>query len=532
MARAFQKIGILFVLASWATLMVLGLPASAEGPARVAIFPFEFHAKESLDYLQDAIFVTISGRLIEEGSIEVVERKALRDALSRHQASQMDEATIREIAAELRADYAVSGTLTKVGELVNVDARLISIGGLGPPLGVTSEYRGLEEAMEGLGDFADRIRRRITMASATSKEEEKPSDKSTISSLYEKVVDGVRGDRPAPPRPAAGLETLQTFSTFLRGVDAGDVDGDGLNEILLIDNKSLWVYKQAGGRLRLFRKIEAHKNDNFLTLDVADLNRNGLSEIIVSNLRSGTLNSFILEFEERNIKKISDRQRWFFRVIDHPVKGPTLVGQKMSVSRRPIGGIYPFVWEGQTFRPEEKPLVSGHKIPVFGLTIGEVGGRGEVNIIYMDYQDRLRVLNQEGGNLWESGEHYGGSDIYYSLGSAGSDTAEKRVYLPPRLLVKDLDGDGKSEVIVSRNTFQLNIVEKLRRYDRARLVDLVWQGMGLVESWETPEIAGYISDYQIRDIDNDGRDEILMTAVSKGVLRSGASSALLVHELF
>ncbi|NIO04521.1 MAG: hypothetical protein GTN74_07870, partial [Proteobacteria bacterium] len=64
------------------------------------------------------------------------------------------------------------------------------------------------------------------------------------------------------------------------------------------------------------------------------------------------------------------------------------------------------------------------------------------------------------------------------------------------------------------------------------LVDLAWQGMGLLENWGTPEIVGYISDFQLRDIDNDGRDEIVMTAVSKGFLRSGASSSLLVYELF
>jgi len=511
--------------------VISGVAAHSEEPLRVAIFPFQFHAKESLDYLQDAIFVTISGRLIEEGDIELVERRTLRDALPGHEASAVDEETARRIARDLGADYAITGTLTKVGELVNLDARLTTIGRPAPPLGVTSQHRGLEAAMEGLGQFADRIRRRIVMASTAPKQEEKPSEKSTITSLYEKVVGGIKGERPTPPQPVAGLETLQTLPTFLRGVDLGDVDGDGLNEIVLIDNRNLWIYKQTGGRLRLFRKIEGRQNDNFLTLDVADLNRNGFSEIIVSNIRKGGLRSFVLEFEERRIKKIGDREKWFFRVIDHPEKGSTLVGQRMAVNRRPIGGIYPFVWDGKAFRPEKKPLVK-ESIPVFGFTIGGVGGRGEANIIYMDYQDRLRVLDREGRYLWESGDPYGGSDISYSLGSQGGRSGEKRVYVPPRLLVRDLDGDGVSEVIVSHNSFKLNIIEKLRSYDRARLVDLVWRGMGLVESWETPEISGYISDFQIKDIDNDGSDEIVMTAVSKGALRSGASSALLVHEFF
>jgi hypothetical protein len=497
----------------------------------VAIFPFQFHAKESLDYLQDAVFVTLSGRLVEAGDIEMVDRNTLRSALPSPDVSKIGEQGVRQIAAGLHADYAIIGNLTKVGELVTVDARLIRIETPEPPLGISAQYRGLEAAMEGLGEFGDRIRRRILIASSAPTKDEKPSDKSTITSLYDKVLEGIRGERAEPPKPALGLETLQTLPTFLRGVDVGDVDRDGQNEIVLMDNRNLWIYKQAGGRLRLFRKVEGNRNDHFLTLDVADVNRNGFAEIIVSNIRMEMLRSFILEFEERRIKKISDRQKWFFRVINHPARGSTLVGQKMSANRHPMGGIYPFTWKGKAFRPDKKPLTK-KEIPVFGFNMGDLEGQGEARIIYMDFQDQLRVLNREGAYLWESGRAYGGTDIYYSVGSKGATVEEKRVYIPPRLLVRDLDGDGASEVVVSRNDFKFNVVERLRSYERARLVNLTWRGLGFAESWGTPEVSGYISDYQIKDVDNDGRDEIVFAAVSKGILRSGASSAVLVYELF
>jgi len=519
-----------FLLVPWIIALIVGSFAYGEDPVRVAIFPFQFHAKESLDYLQDAIFVTLSGRLLGEGDIEVVDRGAVRDALPRQEVAQISGEMARRIAADLDADYAIVGNLTKVGEFVNVDARLISIERPGPPVAVASQYRGLEDAMEGLGEFADRVRRRILLASPTPLEDQKkpePSDKSTIA----KVLEGVRGEKPSPPQPARGLESIQTLPTLLKGVDVGDVDGDGQNEIVLIDARTLWIYKQTGGRLRLFRKIEGHRNDRFLTLDVADVNRNGFSEIIVSNIRQGALHSFILEFEEKRIKKISDRDRWFYRVINRPTQGWTLVGQKMAIDRRPFGPIYPFAFKGKTFHPEKDPLLK-KEVPVFGFGVGDVEGRGEASIIYMDYHDRLRVLNREEAFRWESGTRYGGSDIYYSYGKTGPDVKETRLYIPPRVLVKDLDGDGTSEVMVSQNIFKLNMVERLRGYDRGKIVNLAWRGLGFSESWWTPEISGYISDYQLKDVDNDGRDEIVMTAVSKGILRSGASSSVLVYELF
>ncbi len=531
MIRAYGRLFLSFVVVLRVICLALGVSAQDKEPARVAIFPFQFQAKESLDYLQDAIFVTLSSRLIEEGDIEVVERGTLKKALPGPETTEISEAMAQRIARDLGADYAIIGTVTKVGEFVNVDTRLIGIERPGPPVRVASQYSGLEAAMEGIAEFAERARRRIALASVAPEKEEKAPPKSTITSLYEKVLEGVRGEKPPPPRPPHGLETFHTISTFLKGVDVGDVDGDGSNEIVLMDHRNLWIYKQTGGRLRLFRKIEGHQNDSFLTLDVADVNRNGFAEIVVTNMRLERLRSFILEFEERRIKKIADRQKWFFRIIDSPTVGTTLVGQKISVERQPIGGLYPFVWKGKAFHQGKKPLTT-KQIPVFSFNVGDIEGRGEASIVYVDDHDRLQVLNREGDYRWESSDPYGGTDIFYSLGSQGSNVDEKRVYIPPRLLVKDLDGDGASEVIVSQNSFKLNVLERLRIYDRARLVNLAWRGMGFFENWETPEISGYISDYQLKDVDNDGKDELVITAVSKGALRSGASSSLLVYELF
>ncbi|NIO04520.1 MAG: hypothetical protein GTN74_07865, partial [Proteobacteria bacterium] len=148
------------------------------------------------------------------------------------------------------------------------------------------------------------------------------------------------------------------------------------------------------------RKIEGHQKDNFLTLDVADVNRNGFSEIIVTNMRPSGLRSFILEFEEKRIKKIADRQKWFLRVIHSPAMETTLVGQEIAVNRQPIGGIYPFVWKGKTFHPEKKPLTK-KEIPVFSFNVGDLDGRGEASMVYVDYHDRLRVLSREGAYRWE-----------------------------------------------------------------------------------------------------------------------------------
>jgi hypothetical protein len=78
------------------------------------------------------------------------------------------------------------------------------------------------------------------------------------------------------------------------------------------------------------QKIEAGYEYNFLTLDVADVNRNGYAEIVVTSVIDDNLKSFILEYEEKKFKKITEKANWFFRVLDHPKDGPILIGQTMG----------------------------------------------------------------------------------------------------------------------------------------------------------------------------------------------------------
>ena len=119
MRKSFVAIGLRFLLIPWVATLFTGVCVHSKESIRVAILPFQFHAKENLDYLQDAIFVTISGRLIGEETIEIVDRGAVKDALVSRETTGMVEETARDVAGGLDADYAIVGHLTKVGELVD-----------------------------------------------------------------------------------------------------------------------------------------------------------------------------------------------------------------------------------------------------------------------------------------------------------------------------------------------------------------------------------------------------------------------------
>ncbi len=78
----------------------------------------------------------------------------------------------------------------------------------------------------------------------------------------------------------------------------------------------------------------------------------------------------------------------------------------------------------------------------------------------------------------------------------------------------------RREIIIVKNisptarTFQ-----RIKLFTSAEVYNLEWDGMGMVENWRTKKISGYVADYQFKDIDNDGENEVVLALV----LSTGAS---------
>jgi len=286
------------------------------------------------------------------------------------------------------------------------------------------------------------------------------------------------------------------------------------------------------------KKLKGRTNQDFLALDVADVNGNGTAEIFVTSVIGEDLNSFILEYEGNQFKKISDKNGWYFRVLDLPRGGPTLLGQKMGLQESFSGPIYPFSWKGNTFRRGKKLKLS-RKTILFGLAIADITGDGKEEIIQFDYADHLKVLSANGKDLlYKTSGRYGGSNNFFDRESVPAltpqDNVAKRVYLPGRTLVLDLDGDGRVEVIVNKNHFTGGrLLDRVRLYEKGEVYNLVWDGLMLTENWRTREIPGYIADYQVKDFDNDGEKELVVAMVSQSkLLQRSTDSHILFFELF
>lgn len=521
------------VFLSLAIVTIFALPTFSANPPRVAILPFQIHSAEDLGYLKEGIFDIISSRLAASGEIDVIGKAGIERVLTDMHPAQLSEEVAREAGATLKADYVALGSITKIGDFISLDARLIDVKGQKPPSGVFAQTKGLDQLMAKVDEFARELGDKILGKPAATAKKGEPRTKTPP------IVRPQEGPI-IHHKEGVGFQKSQKFPFEIKGLDIADVDGDGQNEIVLMDRHTLWIYKYVEERLRLFRKLSGKANQDFLALDVADVNGNGTAEIFVTSVSGEDLTSFILEYEEDRFKKISGRERWYFRVLDLPEKGPTLLGQKMGSEESFSGSIYQFSWKGNRFAKGKK-LKLPKETPLFGLAIADITGDGREEILRFDYGDHLRVLSADGKDLlYKTPSSYGGSSTFFDresvpeVGRRDGTEPGKRVYLQGRIVVLDLDGDGKVEVIVNKNHFSSGrLIERVRLYDKTEVYDLVWDGMMLAENWRTREIPGYIGDYQVKDFDNDGKRELVVALVSQSqLLERSAESQILFFELF
>jgi len=189
-----------------------------------------------------------------------------------------------------------------------------------------------------------------------------------------------------------------------------------------------------------------------------------------------------------------------------------------------VGPIYRMDWKKTSFEQGPKmPFPPDTKL--FGLALMETKTPGVHDPLIVDGFGRLRLLGSRGNYIWSSSDYYGGTDNYYETKktrietyNTANDPPPYRVYIPGRILVRDLDGDGINELIMNRNISALGAAqfERVKTFNKSEVVNMVWDENNFLKIWSTRELEGYIADYQIRDVDNDGQDELVVGLVNRG----------------
>ena len=340
---------------------------------KVAILPFLIHSQENLDYLREGIYDILTSRITVEGKIIVIERSMVERVLYEERPMRLDEAVATKIGTRVGADFIVLGSLTKIGNYISLDARLISITEEKPPLSAYTQHKGIDDVMAKIGDFAQDIGYKILGRRAMAGRPTEPrhpilSSIGRCSGGWVRRVWVIKRARPSISKLKALISAMWMETKK--------------NEVVVMDDYNIYVFKYDGEKLSLFRKIATGYQHTFLTLDVVDVNRNGFAEIIVTSIVGDNLRSFILEYEQGKFKKITEKAGWYFRVLDHPKDGPTLMGQKMGSDGLFSGPIYKLIWKKNSFEKGPK-MPFPKETNIFGLAMGDIREQRDLRSNYV-----------------------------------------------------------------------------------------------------------------------------------------------------
>jgi TolB-like protein len=531
---------ILVCLSATVTLAQQQAPALS----KVAIFPFTMNTPSDLAYLKDGIRDMLTSRLVWQGKVQILDRAATDQAIRGKKTALTPEEAVA-LGKGLKADYVLFGSVTAMGKSVSIDAKMISTSGGAEPVDLYTQANNLDEVIPKVNQFAEEINRKAfgrTTDTAQKTTEADPSSTMNPELLIPSMM--MPGSKVSYLNPnfmeitpegalrQPGLWRSQTFNAGILGMDIGDLDGDGKQELVAVNYSTVTVYQRQEGGLKSVATYSGDKLDRFVWVAVADVNKDGKSEIFVTNLRRRNLfgnttdkvgqgadvewdpSSLVLSYSAGKLTVLADKIPYMLNAVELTKRGRVVIGQQKG--------------ENTTFRPEISEMqLQGRELKrlvtlplpsrcnVFNFAKADINNDGMDEVVVIDQDNRLLVLNSGGDQLWKSSSRFGATtNLIEGKVEDRRYNQVDYVCIPSPIIITDLNKDGISEIIVNDNLGQGRFQpEGFKYYDKGQITSLSWNQLGLVENWKTTEVSGMVTAFRVGDLNQGGIPQLIGSMV-------------------
>jgi len=524
MKNVWQCVAVLLIF-----VVFTAAPGLCAEPKKVAVIPFRMNSSQDLGFLQNGLFNMLFSRLSDPGKVDVMDRETVDKVLAKAQETDETKGTLNEskariIGANMGVDYILFGSLNHFGESVSLDTSMVDIAGEKPTITFFKQSNTMGDVIPMVNTFAGDINLKVF-------------NRSIANEMYARPQQGGQSYEEGQARGGfvnlqqtgqKGFQTHLKFNGQINALAVGDLNKDGIVQVVTATDSEILIHKLEGTKLLVEKKLEFKSTHRIVSLDIADINKNGYPEIFVTSLnihREG-LQSFVLEYNGSAYTTLTDDESYYFRVIDGQDSARILLGQK-SAGHPFKGGIYTMKASGRQYIKDKK-LRMPRSASALSLAKGPVTGKDAVEYVLINEHGRLTVLSDTGNIDWEGNKKFGGTAHYFLLPRNDTDgTFRERVYLNPRIQFYDIDDDDKPEIFAVRNEeLGGGVFGRYKRFTKGSLEILSWNGISLAPVSKTRSVQGWISDFAIADIDGDGVDELVVCVVGKSKIFAGAKSRL------
>ncbi len=528
-----------FLPAIWAfTLLFLMMQVPAMAASYV-VAPFSVSGAQGYSYLGQAVPSMLTSRLYLQGQFEPVGRQ---DAALKEKAPSSRESA-SAMARKFGADYVIWGSITVMGDQASLDVSALSPDGKVWKEAATSQVNAL---IGGLQNVADAInievfgRTDVTRAGAAAGS---PSSAFLMNETRGSVQNG------AYLNPSLRYQGTEDNRSQIRsqmlgfeciGMEVGDINRDGKNEILLLNDNTLNAYVWQNGN-KLVEIGEYRLPSSMKPVLVRIYTQDKKTYVLLSGYDKGDTAAYsqVLQFSNGKFNVVVRNARRYLNVAKlPPLYAPVLIMQARDRSKVVSGSVY----EGRISGDE---VVRGGKVAnlpkqatVFNFSWipADRGKRGD-HLALIAENETLLTFDARGNRLSGTEETYSGSSVYVegdrgigALASSGESSDVVLYYVPMRMPVVDLDRDGRYELIVNKPvTTAGKLFSNYRTYPQGEVHAMLWNGMGMDLLWKTRRIKGTVCDVAVVDANNNGKLDLVVAVNSYAGLSTGIKTRCAVY---
>lgn len=322
-------------------------------------------------------------------------------------------------------------------------------------------------------------------------------------------------------RPAEGPWRSPPIPRLLTSLDIGDLDGDGKNETVFIDESRISIRRFEDGKLRVLAEF-SQPPARYLSAEIEDLDGDGVLELIVCSQRPEGIRSSIIRYFERDLKVVTELDDTILATIPYGKENPEriLVGQSTKDEEMFSGRMVKFRLEGDKLHPSGDVNLPPGTL-VLSYTAGPLGPDNTPLRIVLNQDRRLQVFDRENRLSATVNDRLYGLDRRLRIPQKRGD---RELILPGRLLIADTNGDGENELLVVKQIGGSSLIH-----------DLVWDGKVLKRNWKTVTSKGVITDFRVRDFKSTGNRSLVLLLVNSNPILSlvaGPRSVVYAYDIW
>ncbi|MGD9817445.1 MAG: FG-GAP repeat domain-containing protein [Desulfomonilaceae bacterium] len=286
----------------------------------------------------------------------------------------------------------------------------------------------------------------------------------------------------------------------ISSIDIGDLDGDGKNETVFVDDSGITISRFESGGLRPLTRY-SQLPAIYISAEAQDLDGDGIAELILCYQLPQGLESCVMSYKNMSLTVLKRFPNIVLKSNVEPSLGdkPVLLGQKVDTDEIFSGNM--IYYQMRKGLPEE---VGSIRLPagtfLLSYASGFIGAKKEFLRLILSQDQRLMAFDAENRLLAIKQDRIYGINKRLRIATK---SAFKNVAFPGRILISRSSGDGFNELLL------------VRQVDSACLVEaLGWEGDKFVDKWKTVTSQGIIADFLIRDFKNEGSDSLVLIQVN------------------